>query len=399
MSSAPPNLASTESAIPNSTFTDPTIDDIPEGVKTASYVLTSLMLLYSLYINIGMLSYGTKWKKWRIKKKAGQIYIVCFLAIALGFVNILMHLVQTAVIENQESCVISGHFDNIFGVLAMFSIYLFLWMRHKVIYDSPMVESFTHKSVKVISWLLLVLTLGFLAFSILDPMIARAMRSNFCLLYFQGNWIVFSFSILSQIAYCVLFIYPMIQIHLAKQKNSQQLTREVSPFPSTDEHKVMNVRGSHDNIANRNGERSPTHGANGDAASPRSKVYFIQASTTDRYSRNAIGKVNSVKPKEGKLTKHAAKLNKTVRRCLICAVVTVVTDFIFIAAAEATLAMIPNKYTRKLINNIMFDFDIILNGTAVLSTFTGFADIMAICVPRSWRNSSDVSENSTSNTS
>ena len=120
------------------------------------FIITFILLVLNVYLFICVVIYGTKTKKWTTRTEGGKIFVACSFTLVFGIVNNILQIihVQAGILlrRKNQSCDTLEDFAVLACSLALYSIYVFLWLRQHLIHSYPVVKSFTPKSLTIFSW-------------------------------------------------------------------------------------------------------------------------------------------------------------------------------------------------------------------------------------------------------
>nr|XP_039251604.1 uncharacterized protein LOC120329057 [Styela clava] len=196
-------------------------------------VANLFLLLTSIWILISLILYGTRNKKWRKKPgtstlNSGLIYKACVMSVALLIPRYLFNAVIFQLPSMEKGLLYCERITDISIAVRLISrcaIYVFLWLRQRILYEHPSTRRFAGKYVNFISWtslLVIISTFGGLFWASIFPSNYEASpygcvrnpdsSSNGTAGYILGTGLI-----LAQLLLLGLFIYPMVRGRVALQ--------------------------------------------------------------------------------------------------------------------------------------------------------------------------------------
>nr|XP_039270288.1 uncharacterized protein LOC120344995 [Styela clava] len=298
-------------------------------LHTTCQILNAFMLLCSLWLLLSMAVYGTNTKKWKKKTSSsslnsGIIYTSCVASIILSTTKLIfnsvflnIHLIDGAM----DWCELVTDISIGTGIICLYAIYLFLWLRQRVIYGHPCVRNLAGKTINVLSWISLfgisLIFTGLLIVSVVP--LEYTSTQNACIrketeLRNIAYIVLAGVLLLVQGLLLCLFVYPMIRSSSVQGRKQQS-------------------------VAESNQENYLT----------RDRKLF----STCRRSKN-----------KSIIRKNRSTVSRMIRRSVICAVITVVTDI----ASMTFLAQLPSSVSFA-ITSSLYDISIFINICCALATF------------------------------
>lgn len=197
------------------------------------------VLIITAWLMACLLEYGRRRKKWNLKKESGRVYIACFGAFALGLPRLITDIVSFHVKKNDEICEVLRDVSFSMTSVAMFAIYLFLWIRQYTIYNIEIVRVQVPKWIHTASVLLLIFIFcSFFALTFLVVYPTTYFFQHIACVYIpmkgDGSWnkffdvseyAIFGVLAVSQTSLIALFVYPMMKL---KKQNSEIIGKDRS---------------------------------------------------------------------------------------------------------------------------------------------------------------------------
>nr|XP_039249422.1 uncharacterized protein LOC120327092 [Styela clava] len=322
-------------------------------------VVNAFVFVSMLWIMISMIMHGSRTNKWKksgpSSMNSGMIYTACICVAALSLPRLILNGVIFH-IQNIEGglewCEFVFDASDVTGYATLYPIYLFLWLRHRVIYNHPTVHALTGRFVKALSWVTIVgltlMSIGVLLFLVIPTSYLATPQG--CILdpksdASMGYYVLAGLMILAQGLLLGLFIYPMVRTNEAQKQNSKL---------ESNDRKASSTSGDL-----RNSEDS------------------------SKFDRLICWKRNNKKPK-----KKANSVTRTIRRSTISAIITVITDLIIVAIAT----WIMPSTTPLAATNAFYSVGILINVFCALATFGSNEKILTECCRTCRKDASPDSE-------
>lgn len=330
-------------------------------------IISCLLFIITLYVLLSMIAYGLKVNKWKSSRKSdvnsGMIYTAAVISVAL---TIPRHIVNQVIFNVStipsaaQICEQLMDIGNGTYFCAMYSIYFFLWLRQRALYGHPAMRRLAGRCLSIFSWVtvfgLSAAAIGVCLFFIVPDNYTYAAEG--CVIkesvvnVSQSDELAFSGSyysliillVVAQIALLCLFIYPMLRTSVIQNDKRASTSRQSSK---------MSLSSSNDDSI---------HGG-------RKKRWMASIrQVSRRLSSSSTGKTNSIQ--------------KTIRRSIVCAAVSLISDTI---ATAIVLTAIPKDGSRAL-SNTVYDIGTTISVLCVLGTFESYKKILTVFCGRFMRS-------------
>lgn len=222
----------------------------------ASGLVTYILFFGTAGILIIMIIFGYHRKRWCFTSGKGKMFISCFAAILLGWFRLLpyLYLFHISYVsydpEAMRNCELLVDVAYCFVGMGIMSIYVFLWLRQRVIYRTHIVKSIANKWLQYVSsysivWIIICTIILLLGYWIPETYRAGPMGCEYIPSNNQSdtyrNWnsirkyVVLATVLITEIFLVFLFIYPMVKIRfeLRTQQNPPPLQSNISGRDTT----------------------------------------------------------------------------------------------------------------------------------------------------------------------
>lgn len=206
----------------NSTTTDRNLTLLLLTEERIFNIAVPTVLAINIYLFLCVVIFGTKKRKWTAASESRNIYITSFVVVALGIpcCSTQILVIKQSKDTDEGRCEMTSDIAAVATFLAVYSIHGFLWHRQFIINSFSVVQSFTPKYVRILSWCNLLTIIGFLLYMIIrDSILDTRDRCLPVHIGFNLSFIMLGYGIFSQVTFSVQFLYPMIKIHRIKMSD------------------------------------------------------------------------------------------------------------------------------------------------------------------------------------
>ncbi|XP_077973410.1 uncharacterized protein LOC144428279 [Styela clava] len=327
-------------------------------------VINGCLMVVTLWILLCLVMYGVRTKKWAKKSKrsdmnGGMVYIASVIAVTASIPRYIAdQIIFSAVYINGALrwCEVLLDIGNVTYFMALYPIYLFLWFRQKALYGHPAMKRLAGKCVTVFGWVTLVVlslaAIGVVLMSVIpsdytaspDGCVVNLLHSNASYSsdapYRLRYYFLVVLLIVAQLSLLSLFIYPMIRSNAIQ--NSRRLSQcSTKPY-------VIDNQDDSDRLPARRISRF------------RSYMSTIRDASR-KISTSSLGK----KPNT---------VQKTIRRSVACALISMVSDVLAMAVVSF---VIPQTVPRSL-KNTVYDISTLVSVLSILATFSNYRNILTV---------------------
>nr|XP_039271681.1 uncharacterized protein LOC120346096 [Styela clava] len=355
-----------------STFT-PVDDGADQSTDQTIYIvcqgINSCLMVATLWILLCLVMYGVRTKKWAKKSKrsdmnGGMVYTASVIAVAATIPRYIADQIIFSAVYIDGAlrwCEFFMDTGNATYFMALYPIYLFLWFRQKALYGHPAMKRLAGKCVSVFGWVTLVgLSLAAIGVGLMfvvpsdytgspNGCVVDLLKSNSSystdVPYRLSYYVLVVLLIVAQLSLLSLFIYPMVRSNAIQ--NSRRLSQS-----STKPYAIDNL----DDIDGLPGKKISRF---------RSYMSTIRDASR-KISTSSLGK----KPNT---------VQKTIRRSVACASISMVSDVLAMAVVSF---VIPQTVPRSLTNTV-YDISTLVSVLSILATFSNYRDILTVCFRKS----------------
>lgn len=338
-------------------------DSYLQAMYIACEVVGCFILIATMYILLCLFIFGNRTGRWRSSGKKsgmnrGTVYTAAVVTIALTIPRYIANqLVFNAhnIPNGLQYCEAILDFGNICYFTSMTAVYIFLWIRQRALYGHPAMKRLAGKYVNYISWATLVVLTGAGIAVLLWFVIPNdyTHSKNGCVVksisinstteessYSMDYIVLLSLLIIAQVSLLSLFIYPMIRNNAIQSHNLRRSSRHknVMMFVAKDKETVVTNKGS----------KPPP--------------------------------LNYIKQKSRKVScaKRRTTVERTIRRTVICAAISMLSDLATMVVASFAL---PSDIPRSL-HNIVYDVGVFTSALCIFGTFRGCMKVFTVlCTP------------------
>ncbi|XP_039250223.2 uncharacterized protein LOC120327919 [Styela clava] len=307
-----------------------------------SKVVNGLLLFMSIWMLLSMGIYGSRNKKWRktagtSSLNSGIIYQACVVSIALLIPRLLLNILifHLRNIGNaMEWCELITDISVTLRLISRYSIYLFLWLRQRILYQHPSTRQLGGTRVNIVSWAsllgILLTFVGLFCYSVAPASYESTrhdcVNTQQSLPFLVIGYMLGVLLIATQLLLLGLFIYPMVKSRSLRQQSIRQ--HHLADGESND---IM---------------QHPYIGKNLNASC------FCYGKTRFCKENNSIA--------------------HTVRRSVFCTIIAALSD---ILAAGVVFGLPPQTIPRP-IQNVIFSTSTFINIFCALATFKKYWSIL-----------------------
>lgn len=195
--------------------------------RTVFNIVVPTSLVIITYLLACLIVYGTRMKKWTARPRSRNIFLSCFISVALGIPCCIAQMSAIMLMKSTSSdsklCEITADFAAVTTFLAVYSIHGFLWHRQAIVNSYSTVRNFTPKIVRVWSWIHLFLTVCLLLYLIIRDCFTDTREK--CYPAHNGynlSFLMLGYGVFSQLAFTIQFLYPMIKVRRLKSTDGKR---------------------------------------------------------------------------------------------------------------------------------------------------------------------------------